>query len=235
MIAVTAASSSDLAAEAAIRLKLDERWDHEARGAPLTDIVDLLRQRGIPAVLDQRALQSQDVTRETPCDVGPAGIRVATALRLALRPHELTWVIWQDVLLITTEDSAETLLQVRVYDVSSLSEDTDRLINTVQRTVAPDTWDDYGGYGSIVALGQHGRRLLVVSQTTDKHEQLEQLLRNLERFAGPGVSGRRSSDQHTIRRSVIPATRYEPASPGTSSAAERPLMPSRESRVGGFF
>ncbi len=48
----------------------------------------------------------------------------------------------------------------------------DRLIGTITSTIAPDTWDEIGGPGTISALGE----TLVISQTTPIHDEIASLL-----------------------------------------------------------
>jgi general secretion pathway protein D len=58
--------------------------------------------------------------------------------------------------------------------------DFDGLINAIVTTVAPDTWDDIGGPGSIQPFAAN--LSLVVSQTEDVHEQIADLLEQMRRL-----------------------------------------------------
>lgn len=58
--------------------------------------------------------------------------------------------------------------------------DFDTLIDLVVATIAPDTWDDVGGEGSI--QGFPTNLSLVVSNTQDVHEQIADLLEQLRRL-----------------------------------------------------
>ena len=51
----------------------------------------------------------------------------------------------------------------------------DELIRLITEVVAPDTWDDVGGHGSITGIGQ----TLVISQTESVHDQVAVLLQQL--------------------------------------------------------
>jgi hypothetical protein len=53
------------------------------------------------------------------------------------------------------------------------------LVRVISRTIAPDTWDEVGGPGSIEAVDAWG--MIVVSQTEDVHEQIEALVETLSR------------------------------------------------------
>ena len=58
--------------------------------------------------------------------------------------------------------------------------DFDTLIELITATIAPDTWDDVGGDGSI--QGFPTNLSLVVSQTQEVHEQIADLLEQLRRL-----------------------------------------------------
>jgi len=57
--------------------------------------------------------------------------------------------------------------------------DFDSLIDLIQTTVAPTTWDEVGGPGSISEF--RNNLSLVISQTQDVHEQIVDLLEQLRR------------------------------------------------------
>jgi general secretion pathway protein D len=54
------------------------------------------------------------------------------------------------------------------------------LIETITTTVAPDSWDDVGGPGSVADF----KGLVTVSQTQEVHEQIENLLNMLHKAGG---------------------------------------------------
>ena len=58
--------------------------------------------------------------------------------------------------------------------------DFDSLIELVTTTIAPDTWDEVGGPGSV--SGFEGNLSLVISQTQEVHEQIADLLEQLRRL-----------------------------------------------------
>ena len=73
-----------------------------------------------------------------------------------------------------TAAPAESALPQAAMGRLSLSQH-DLLIGLITSTIAPDTWDDVGGRGSINGLGQ----TLVISQTASVHEQVAALLQAL--------------------------------------------------------
>ena len=52
-----------------------------------------------------------------------------------------------------------------------------QIVDVITSTIQPDTWTDNGGSGSISGFPRGS--LLVVSQTDDIHEELQQLLNML--------------------------------------------------------
>ena len=105
----------------------------------------------------------------------------------------LTYVVADDVLLITTPDEANNRLVTRVYEVGDLVSCRDKkgrlwpdfrsLIEMVTSVIQPTTWDEVGGPGSInEGLFAHGK-MLVVSQTADVHEEMAQLLEDVRKVA----------------------------------------------------
>jgi general secretion pathway protein D len=58
--------------------------------------------------------------------------------------------------------------------------DYDTLIDLIETSIAPDSWVDSGGMGSISGF----RRTLVISQTDDVHDQIERLLLEIRRAEG---------------------------------------------------
>lgn len=166
----------------------------EFQGAPLAEVVNFLRDDyNIEVQIDAAALDDLGISTDEHISVNLRNISLGAALRIMLRPLELTYVISDEVLLITTEEEALTRLQVAVYPVGDVlavkagyekdpttdnelrrPEDIDALTDLIVSTVASDTWVVNGGPEAEIRTMQPG--LLVVSQTQDVHEQISQLL-----------------------------------------------------------
>ncbi len=105
-----------------------------------------------------------------------------------LRPLQLTYVIRNGVLLITSQTEAENQLVVRIYPVRDLVSppdepnapfdqlDFDPLIDLINALVAPASWDTVGGPGSGNPLPPG---LLAFSQTVEVHDEIAALLEGL--------------------------------------------------------
>lgn len=205
-------------AEQAIRRALDSPAKGSWSDTTLADFVAYLEaEYQIPVRLDRKALSESDITANTPLDAAEIdGVRLRTALELALRPLELTWTIYDDVLLITTQSEAENLLVVKVYDVENLIGrrdsryygDYQALIELITTTLAPTSWDEVGGPGAIQEYPHAGRAAIVVSQTPQVQEEIAALLSVLR-----AVGGSSGAQNHQV------------ASPHSLSAPPKPSRP----------
>ena len=70
----------------------------------------------------------------------------------------------------------------------------DEIVSVITSTLAPETWDEVGGYGSCSTFRLRKQPTLVISQTLDIHEQIERLLSQIrksrvaERELNPAVT-----------------------------------------------
>ncbi|HEX7446167.1 MAG TPA: VWA domain-containing protein [Pirellulales bacterium] len=88
---------------------------------PLRDAIDFLKEKhNIEIQLDARALEDGGLGSDTPVTRSLKGISLRNALRLLLGEYELTYVIRNEVLLITSKTEAENMLSTRVYPVGDL-------------------------------------------------------------------------------------------------------------------
>jgi ferric-dicitrate binding protein FerR (iron transport regulator)/tetratricopeptide (TPR) repeat protein len=79
--------------------------------APLQDVIDYLKDlHGIEIQVDKKALDDVGIANDTPITKQLKGISLRSALRLILRDLDLTYVIQDEVLLITTPEEAESSL-----------------------------------------------------------------------------------------------------------------------------
>ncbi len=88
---------------------------------PLENVVNFLQaEYNIPIQLDTLALEDAGLTTDEPVTVNLQNITLRSALRLMLRQKNLTYIIENEVLMITTRDAAEARLIVCVYDVRDI-------------------------------------------------------------------------------------------------------------------
>jgi len=159
---------------------------------PLADAAVVFEHElGIPVQFDLKALEEPAITpAEATVNLKVSQVSAAAALNQLLPrvDEQLTWILHNEVLLITTKtkaDAQENFVR-RVYPVRDLvstgdadddRSDFDSLIDVIQSTVAPDTWGDAPGQGSVMAF--NFPESLVVAHTADVQEQITRLFKAL--------------------------------------------------------
>lgn len=107
--------------EAAIAAALEESTDLDFQEQPLTDVFDFLKQKHqIEIQLDVKALTDAGVGSDTPITRHIKGITLDSALDLMLNELDLTWLIHDEVLYITSNAAAQNMIETRVYPVRDL-------------------------------------------------------------------------------------------------------------------
>ncbi|MHB8866399.1 MAG: hypothetical protein ACYC6N_28775 [Pirellulaceae bacterium] len=207
----------------------------------LAALTEMLHQQfSINVMLDHRALDDVGLGPES--DVSAtrlSGVVLEDALHIVLNQTDLTFLVRDEVLVITTPEEAENQLETRVYPVADLVDggrsvrdipdawldDYDTLIETITSSIAPDTWDEVGGAGSIESFPPSCG--LVISQTRTVHRQIEPLLetlrtaRSLAPWTGSGAGRSRSG---IGSRPYVPTSKAKAAAEriGTAKYLYRP-------------
>jgi beta-lactamase regulating signal transducer with metallopeptidase domain len=200
--------SPKTARERAIERRLNKPISIRCKERPLHEALDRLRDvTGISIIVDRAALEEEGIDLEHPVSLNLKNVPVRTVLHLLLRSVHLTWVIQDEVVQVTTERQARGKLFQRTYSVADLvipipnyyitatlgggtpaapaaprpeKTEEERLIRLVVSTIAPATWSEVGGKGTIeyYPLGM----ALVINQTADVQEQIAELLDALRRL-----------------------------------------------------
>ena len=181
---IEVASSNEAAARAKIIQALDEETKFEFNELPLQDVILYLKDRHhIEFQLATKVLEEASIGVETPVTRSLQGLSLRSALQLMLGAMDLTYLIKDEVVLITTPEAANRETSVRIYQVGDLispdatgkpEEKFAGLIEVIKGTLGPDSWQGSGGKGSIQpwAPGQS----LVIRQTSARHDEIEPLL-----------------------------------------------------------
>jgi hypothetical protein len=210
-------------AEQQIRKALNEKTTVEFNETPLIDVFEFLAAKHkITIHMDTKALDDAGIGADTPISRSLRNLSLRSTLSLLLRDLDLTYLVTDEVLLITTKDEANQRLTTVVYDVrdllehdrrerSQLGDDTpgfdyDTLIENITATVGPTTWDEVGGPGSIGPL--YGT--LVISQTAAIHEEIAQLLKAIRDVVSKPAKG--AAERPAVER-IEPAEPQAPADP----------------------
>ncbi len=192
------------AAESTARTRIEEalrrNGDFEFNEAPLCEVVDFVKSTyGIPVYIDKRALDDVGLGNDTPVTISLKGIPLGSALRILLGQLELTHLMQDEVLKFTTHEETANHLTRRVFLVRDFSAPIgdvlgtaasvghcESLVQMIQRTIAPNSWDAVGGAGRITAVESWG--LLVVTQTDDVLRQISGMLSAARRVRSPNAS-----------------------------------------------
>jgi hypothetical protein len=190
----TAAAPDYRSSEEKILYELSQKTDLEFADAPapLNDVIDVIKAKhNIEIVLDKESMKQAGIDpAATLISKSLKDISLRSALKLILKDFDMTYVIDNEVLLITTKDWASTSLKTKVYDVRDLvgvkngSPDADALSDIIQlitSTVEPESWktDGGSGHGSLRPYTKGGVSVLVAYQTFDGHEKIAALLDEL--------------------------------------------------------
>ncbi len=199
--------------EVTIEKLLEQKVDVWFADEKLSALVELGRQYSVPIALDRRAFDDAGIGEDLSFSFTAEGVRLRSALAHILRDFDLTWMVRDDLLMITTVEEAESYLVTRIYDVRDLVEywrdetgvtaDTDSLIEIVTTTIAPTTWDEVGGPGSVGDYQAGTKVALVVSQTLAVHAEIVRLFASLRKLGGePSSASAPKQDSRRTSRTV---------------------------------
>ena len=98
---------------------LNERSEISFNGTPLSGVVKFFRDTyNIPIVIDDKALEEENITPDEPITLELPAVSFRSALKLILEPLQLTYVIEDEVMRITSKKTSANV--VRVYPVGDL-------------------------------------------------------------------------------------------------------------------
>ena len=122
--------------ETRIKEALDDDTEVEYDGAELKEVMqDLKDKHGIEIVIDTGKIEDF-----TPITMSLKGVSLRSALKLMLKEADATYVIRDEVLLITTDEEANKELTTKVYPVADL-------------VIPIETPDFQGGFGGMGGMG----------------------------------------------------------------------------------
>jgi hypothetical protein len=199
------------AREKKITATLDDPSDLDFADTPLSDVIDYIKSKhAIEIQLDTKGLAEAGIGISEPVTKSIKDASLRSALRLILGELDLTYLVRDDVLWITSQEKATAMPVTRTYPVADLQDGGtqggagggyEALIKAITAIIDPGTWDSAGGPGSIVAVPP--ARSIVISHTYATHEKVLELLRALR-------AARQLDDKHSSSSSTT-TPRYEPA------------------------
>ena len=109
----------------------------------------------VPVMLDRRALEEMGITPDMPVTFDASEISLRSAIEVFGSEYDLTYTVQGEVLLITTQDAAGSKLRSRIYWLEGTGVPRgqfDSITQSIQTTVAPDTWEALGGPSTMAPL-----------------------------------------------------------------------------------
>lgn len=203
------AKAEALAAEtdrdAQVAAKLAKPVTIEMAETPLGDVLDYLADKlGVQIYVKWRVLGQANLSKDTPVSMKlkDAPGDMVLDLLLADLNNDLTHTVQHGVLMISSKQDFAAKLVVQVYNVRDLlskavaageeltaigeaiakedqASNSQKLMQLVRTTVAPRTWDENGGDGSLAVYNG----LMVVNQSSAVHNDITALLRMLREAA----------------------------------------------------
>ena len=196
-----------------------KRVSLELTGKTLVDAVANLAQAfDVQIAIDRQALDEMGITTNSRIQNDLKDGRLADAVFEVLMPLGLSLISEHEVLVLTALERSEEMLVPRLYSVKDLAtyrasdgtirHEYDPLIGLITDAIQPESWEDLGGPGSIVAFS--ARHCLVVSQTSEVHREIKKLISELRRLRQdrPSDAGV-ASDRTTLEIYNITATGIE--------------------------
>jgi hypothetical protein len=183
-----AAQNPLTAKERAILEALNKPITLELRDVKFYEIIDHLQDLlGQPIVVDEEALKGANVTEDS---MASARAKRPTAARSVLRqvlsPLELTYVVKDQAIFVTTKEKAKQLMTVRTYYLGDvlgtfstylppalnqmqMVQNVAYIVDLIKRTIDPDSWADNGRDGQGTIAFDPITMSLVVRQSAEVH------------------------------------------------------------------
>jgi hypothetical protein len=188
-------------------------------GTPLKQFADNIEAHyGISVEIDVRCFADAGLDPEAiEINFDERNLSLGAVLHHTLRPHGLSFVLSNDVLLITTRERTESITETRVYPAidllafrqadGSVRDDANPLMKLVQEMCSPESWQTAGGEGTI---NTHDG-LFSVKQTRRVHEQIAALLETLRSAKKAAAEGnlsnaRTAGDNAEVEAALAKAT-----------------------------
>ena len=193
---VTKRSADEAAEEESIEAKLARKMDFAFEGVPLSEVLSKLsEQAGVGFYIQAKALEDAGIDPSTPVAFKLRGVPLGQGLELMLWEFELVAVEQDELVMITTNESAESQLVIRVYDCRDLLtmpavKFTDAAPAPLPGGPFPDGYGEgTGGYGG----GASG--VAKPPESTSRPDQLLGIITNAvdtgtwDEIGGPGTIG----------------------------------------------
>ncbi len=163
------------------RAVLSQKVEFDFSGVPLANVAEwLTEQSGVQFEVNLSEIELLGVDPEQPVSVkGHASVK--ELLRRMLGPLELSYLVTESTIEITSKDAAEADPAIRFYDLAYVlpnASNAEALVNAIQQSADPDSWLAAGGTSSISIVGS----TMIVAAPQSTHQKIEVILLNLTKM-----------------------------------------------------
>lgn len=151
----------------------------EFNNSSLRELVTWLEEQQLVVLLDNKALADEGISLGEPVS-GHLDNAPIYLLLNRLSSLNLAWYMHDDILHITSTAALQERQSTEPYNVGDLLDDgyaADSLSEVITYGIAPDSWEENGGYGVIQLLGD----VLFVRQNDAQHREVRGLLAALRK------------------------------------------------------
>lgn len=152
------------------------------KGSRFEDVIEYLQTiTGQTIFLDKAALDEAQVKYDAPVTISVRGVSVRTLLRKILSDLNLSYVVKDEVIQVTSAEKAKEMLVVRSYYIGDIilgaggnpvqaMQTVNQIIEMVQNSVDAASWRANGGSGSITF--SPASMSLIIRQSAEVHAKL---------------------------------------------------------------
>lgn len=184
---------SDSISEQAIQKALAASVELRFEKTPLTAAIQrIAEQYEVSVFADVEALAEEGFAPDSPITAELEHATLGAALQKLLDKLDLAWTIRHEAVWITTKTELENSLVRRIYPIEDLTSPSkpsyigkQNLLKVLTETVAPSSWSEAGGPGSMDLVGS---KLLIVEQTPGSQQELELQLARLRQAVKLGLA-----------------------------------------------
>ena len=180
-------SKAELAARQKIDAKLDRVAELNMKNTPLKEIPAILREKQIPIVMDEEAVENSGVQLNLPFSLSFTGlVSYRAVIGLIFEQLGLTYVVGPEQITITSQTAAEKLLETREYDLKpllALSKEGEKLAPLIG-VMTDGPWEQTDGAGGTIEAKPN---TITIRQHQPGHRQIENMLHQIQRALAPRV------------------------------------------------
>lgn len=129
-------------------------------------------------VVARRSLQDIGLSVDEPITLKLDNTTLRDTLTMICDEFDLAYTIKGELIVLMNQDEAEYQLVKRAYWLDGSGLDVRMAMDTVQKSITPDTWEACGG-PSVIAPVVNQRQTLVIDTTYVVHKEIEQLMKTL--------------------------------------------------------